>query len=523
MSESSGLPRGWVEASIDDISDVVRGISFPTNAKHPTPQRGDIACLRTANVQAEVEWDDLWYVPETYVGRDEQFVQEDDILISTANSYELVGKVARVRTVPMRSSLGAFIALMRCREAVTPAFLHHQMYSLEVSTRLRSMASTTTNISNISTGKLRELVLRIAPLPEQHRIVEKIEELFSDLDAGVSALQRAKANLKRYRASVLKSAVEGRLTEEWRTKHPQAEDGQMLLDRILRERREKWEKDQLQKFKEKGKEPPKNWQSKYEEPSAPDTTELPELPEGWVWGTMSLLAERTPHAIGAGPFGTIFKAKDFRPTGIPIIFLRHVKAGEYSTRKPGFMATDVWHRLFKEEYSVFGGELLVTKLGEPPGTACIYPSAIGPAMVTPDVIQMRVRADVADTRFLMHYMNSQIGQAFTSGKAFGTTRPRLTLPLFKELPVFLPPLAEQEQIVALVEERLSQIDSAEKTIDAELIRSKRLRQSILKRAFEGKLVPQNPKDEPASVLLERIKASREAEQPKKKTKKVKAK
>jgi type I restriction enzyme S subunit len=88
------------------------------------------------------------------------------------------------------------------------------------------------------------------------------------------------------------------------------------------------------------------------------------------------------------------------------------------------------------------------------------------------------------------------------------------------LPIPLPPLAEQEQIVALVEERLSQIDSAEKTIDAELIRSKRLRQSILKRAFEGKLVPQDPKDEPANVLLERIKASRDADQPKKKSKKA---
>ena len=105
----------------------------------------------------------------------------------------------------------------------------------------------------------------------------------------------------------------------------------------------------------------------------------------------------------------------------------------------------------------------------------------------------------------------------------GVAQQKVSLGRFANVSMPLPPLAEQKQIVALVEERLSQIDSAQKTIDAELIRSKRLRQSILKRAFEGKLVPQNPKDEPASVLLERIKASKETEQPKKKTKKVKAK
>ena len=105
----------------------------------------------------------------------------------------------------------------------------------------------------------------------------------------------------------------------------------------------------------------------------------------------------------------------------------------------------------------------------------------------------------------------------------GTAQPKLTQASLNKIVIPLPPLAEQKQIVALVEERLSQIDSAQKTIDAELIRSKRLRQSILKQAFEGKLVPQDPKDEPASVLLERIKASKETEQPKKKTKKVKAK
>jgi type I restriction enzyme S subunit len=513
MSESNALPKGWAEASIDDISDVVRGISFPTNAKHPTPQKGDIACLRTANVQAEVEWDDLWYVPETYVGRDEQFVHEDDILISTANSYELVGKVARVRRVPMRSSLGAFIALMRCRDVVTPAFLHHQMCSLEVSARLRAMASTTTNISNISTGKLRELVLRIPPLREQHRIVEKIEELFSDLDAGVSALQRAKANLKRYRASVLKSAVEGRLTEEWRKEDPQAEDGQMLLDRILRERREKWEKDQLAKFREKGKEPPKNWQSKYEEPSAPDTSELPKLPEGWAWASLDMLLSeplRNGHSARTSADGKGVRTISITAVTYDAFTEENIK---YTIADPDFVA-DLW---------LEPGDILIQRSNTPElvGTARLF-NGESRFAIFPDLL-IRIRTTPAvSVRFVgLLLQASATRQYFRShAKGLAGSMPKIDQGTVLKCPVPLPPLAEQEQIVLLVEERLSQIDSAERTIHAELIRAKRLRQSILKQAFEGKLVPQDPKDEPASVLLERIKVTREAEQPKKKAKKA---
>lgn len=518
MSEGNGLPMGWVEATVDDLSQVVRGISFPTNAKHQTPHKGDIACLRTANVQAEVEWDDLWYVPETYVGREEQFVQEDDILISTANSYELVGKVARVRRVPMRSSLGAFIALMRCREVVTPAFFHHQMCSLEVSTRLRSMASTTTNISNISTGKLRELGLRIAPLPEQHRIVEKIEELFSDLDAGVASLERAKANLKRYRASVLKSAVEGRLTEEWRKEHPQAEDGQMLLDRILRERREKWEKDQLKKFKEKGKEPPKNWEGKYEEPSVPDTSELPELPEGWVWATV----EQLLHGIEGG---TSFQCLPRMATAEEwgVIKVSAMTWGTFLEEEQKALPPET---AFDPDTEIRPGDLLLSRCNtvELVG-ASVLVSDCRPRLLLSDK-SLRLLASVCINKQWLHkVMSSRMVRQQMSDVATGSSNSMRNISQEKinAVSIPLPPLAEQEQIVALVEERLSQIDSAEKTIDAELIRSKRLRQSILKRAFEGKLVPQDPKDEPASVLLERIKASRETEHPKKKTKKVKAK
>ncbi len=101
-----------------------------------------------------------------------------------------------------------------------------------------------------------------SPTAEQSRIVAKIEELFSDLDVGIAALKRAKANLKRYRAAVLKAAVEGKLTEEWRAKNPAKEPASVLLARILKDRRQKWETDQLAKFAAADKEPPKNWRDK---------------------------------------------------------------------------------------------------------------------------------------------------------------------------------------------------------------------------------------------------------------------
>ena len=131
--------------------------------------------------------------------------------------------------------------------------------------------------------RFEESQLPIAPFTEQCRIVAKIEELFSDLDAGVAALERVKAKLKRYRAAVLKAAVEGKLTEDWRKKNRPKETGQQLLDRILQERRRKWEEEQLATYEKAGKKPPAGWKDKYKEPAGPDESSLAELPEGWCW------------------------------------------------------------------------------------------------------------------------------------------------------------------------------------------------------------------------------------------------
>ncbi len=127
-------------------------------------------------------------------------------------------------------------------------------------------------------------------MTEQARIVAKLEELLSDLDAGVAELKAAQKKLAQYRQSLLKAAVEGALTAAWRAKNKPTETGEQVLQRILTERRARWEAKQLAKFKEQGKTPPKDWQNKYPEPVQPDTTDLPEVPEGWVWASVDQLS-----------------------------------------------------------------------------------------------------------------------------------------------------------------------------------------------------------------------------------------
>jgi type I restriction enzyme S subunit len=151
------------------------------------------------------------------------------------------------------------------------------------------------------------------------------------------------------------------------------------------------------------------------------------------------------------------------------------------------MDRKVWGELF-QPYSVYGGELLITKLGEPPGDCAIYPNGIGPAMVTPDVIKFSADSSLVDSKYLMYFFNSETSRKALEDIAFGTTRPRITLPIFKKLRIPYCSKVKQQQIVEEIESRFSVCDKIEETIADSLKQAEALRQSILKKAFDGKLV-----------------------------------
>jgi type I restriction enzyme, S subunit len=145
---------------------------------------------------------------------------------------------------------------------------------------------------NISQGIVKDIQIPLAPLKDQQQIIAEIEKQFSRLDEAIASLKRIQANLKRYKAAVLKAAVEGKLTEQWRKDHPDVEPANQLLKRILAERRANWEAEELAKMKAKGIKPKDDsWKKKYKEPADPDTSNLPELPEGWLWVSLESISD----------------------------------------------------------------------------------------------------------------------------------------------------------------------------------------------------------------------------------------
>ncbi len=194
---ASNVPAGWQIVPFGNVVQIVRGVTFPSSAKGKTKTPRTVACLRTTNVQDTVEWDDLLYVPPDVVGRDDQWVQPMDILISMANSYALVGKVALITEPHPETTFGGFLAAIRPIQ-IEPRFVLQVLRSPDFQAAFRSSSSQTTNIANISLAGIRPLPFPLPPLAEQKRIVAKVDQLLAlcdELAARQAARRVARAQL----------------------------------------------------------------------------------------------------------------------------------------------------------------------------------------------------------------------------------------------------------------------------------------------------------------------------------------
>jgi type I restriction enzyme S subunit len=316
---------------------------------------------------------------------------------------------------------------------------------------------------NISQGIIRDTEIPLPPLDEQQRIVAEIEKQFTRVDAGVTALRRVQANLKRYRAAVLKAACEGRLVpteaELAKTEKGKFETGEELLARILNERRQKWQ-----------------GRGKYKEPDEPDTDSLTPLPEGWTWASLDQLLQHITDGDHLPPPQT--------ESGVPFLVIGNVRNGKLSFADTRFVLR-AYYGAIEPYRKPQLGDILYSLVGS-------YGIALRVDTDREFCIQrhigiMRPHA-LSPSSFLVHVLNSRFIFQQATASATGTAQKTVPLAGLRRFIIPLPPLAEQIRIVTEVERRLSVVEELEAVVSANLQRATRLRQAILQPAFGGNLV-----------------------------------
>lgn len=469
------LPSGWIWTKLGEVaSDPQYGWTTSAVAD------GELHLLRTTDITpGHIDWTSVPFCKDEPPDIGKYLLHDGDIVISRAGS---VGYSHLIKNPPksvFASYLIRFQALIN--HQYFAMFLTSPSYWESVSDKSIGIA-----LANVNASKLKQISMPLSPLPEQHRIVAKIEELFTRLDAGVEALKTIRTQLKRYRQSVLKSGFEGKLTEEWRQaqKH-EFEPASVLLERIKQERQE-------------------TAKAKHEELSPLDTANLPQLPESWVW----TVVEDVSILVTKGSTPTSYNF-NYVPDGTNFIKVENLKNGRVDRASISQFITSDTHDFLKRS-QLMKDDVLFSIAGTIGKVAIAHGDDL-PANINQAIAVIRCPWEFIDACYLKIVLDSEISRSSIERRPRGVGMNNVSLGDVKNIVFPLPPLPEQHRIVEEIERRFSIADAIGKTVDQSFRQAERLRQSILKRAFEGKLVPHDPNDEPAEKLLERIREQRAKE------------
>lgn len=487
------VPINWCLTTVNNVYQIYGG-GTPSTGK-PEYWDGNIPWITSADIQDVRTINVRKYITEKGVENSTTTkAPKNSLLVVTRVG---LGKIAIIKEDTCFSQ--DLQALVMSCEFLLPEYT---LYLLSYKLQFLKYEGRGTTISGITKKQLKDLEYPLPPLNEQHRIVAKIEELFSELDKGVESLKTAREQLKVYRQALLKHAFEGKLTEQWRKENAdKLETADQLMERIKQEREARYQQ-QLEEWKvavrqwdadgKVGRKPSKP--KKAEEKSLPTDEEisrLPELPDSFIYIFLSALGD-----LGRG------KSKH-RPRNAPELFggkYPFIQTGE--VKAANRIVTD-----YDKTLSEFG--LAQSKLW-PKGTLCITIAAniaetafLGFDSCFPDsVVGFTANERIVNPKYIELFIMS--ARSRIEAYAPATAQKNINLTTLENLVVPFTSTKEQSQVIVYLDHQLSIIHQQIKDIDENLLNCDALRQSILKKAFSGQLMPQDPNDEPASVLLERI-------------------
>ena len=446
----SALPDGWAATTLGAVC-LVNPHSFAERVRDDS----EVSFVPMAAVEAGTgRMDSTQTRPYRDVRSGYTRFSEGDVLFAKITPSMENGKVAIANGLTNGSGCGSTeFHVLRPLDGVSRSLLPFFLLQVAFRSEARSHMAGTAGQLRVPAGFLEQAPFPLPPLAEQRRIVAEIEKQFTRLDASVAALKRVQANLKRYRASVLKAACEGKLVPtEAELAHADGRDyepADRLLERILAERRARW------KSQEKRR-------GKYKEPVPPDTSSLPELPEGWVWAALSQISDLK---------GGATKGKRYRTdevlTEVPYLRVANVQRGylDLSEIKTIEVTQDV-----ADQLELMPGDILFTEGGDRDklGRGWIWKGEIDGCIHQNHVFRSRLLLSEVHPEFVSWWGNS-FGQTFFEQSGKQTTNlASINLSVLSGFPVPLPPPAEQRRIVAEVERRLSVIQQTEAAVEANL-------------------------------------------------------
>ncbi len=465
------LPKNWKWVPLGEILSKIIGGGTPSKS-NPSYWQGKIPWLTIKDMRTRRPIDSIDHISEVAIKESStNIIPADTVIIATRVG---LGKVIRV---PYDSTINQDLKALIPKAGIDKSYLEYWIVS--IADYLESIGSGTT-VKGIRLETLKEIPFPLAPPEDQKRIVAEIEKQFSRLDEAVASLKRIQVNLKRYKAAVLKAAVEGKLTEQWRKDHPNAEPADQLLKRILAERHAKWEAEEQAKMKAKGINPKDDsWKKKYKEPAGPDTANLPELPDGWVW----VKSDQLFSFVTSGSRGWACYYSETGP-----IFLR---MGNLDHETISLDLSDI-QRVQPPEGAegsrtrVVAGDILISITADV-GMIGMVPDGFEVAYINQHVSLARPLTIVNST-YLAWFLACKTGQDQFKELQRGATKVGLGLDDIRTVNAPLPPSKEQKAILEEIDRRLSVTQELETTIETNLKRAERLRQTILQRAFSGGLV-----------------------------------
>ncbi|MHB8522632.1 MAG: restriction endonuclease subunit S [Limisphaerales bacterium] len=470
------LPQGWATAPVSEVIEDLQ----PGFASGEKNVEGGVAHLRMNNIglDGELVLDLVRTVPEK-LAKPRHDLRPGDVLVCTTNSGALVGKCACF-DLTGRYAFSNHLTRLRPKHCVVDGrFLRWNLWLHWKRGVFDDKCKHWVNQSTIPKTALLEAEVVLPPLAEQRRIVAKLETLLGKVDACRQRLAKMPVLLKRFRQAVLAAACSGRLTADWREekttddsddtdKIPSVKSAKSVVQSLVRD----------------------------------DAASAEDLPDSWRNAAVSEL-------IQSSFYGPRFSKESYAPEGVPTI----------RTTDMGFdgsiVLTDAPRIKLSsedlEKYCLQHGDLVVTRTGATIGKCALYDKSRGPAIPGAYLIRFRFKQNLVVPKYVLRFFTSPAGQNLLVGGSNAVAQPNVNATTISQFLIPVPPFAEQQEIVRRVEGLFALADQLELRLVKAQRQVDKLTPSLLARAFVGKLVSQGPNDEPASILLERIRATNKSQ------------